>query len=200
MILEDKTNLKARFDAAFQLMHRREFIENRMLGGEIPFFLMDYPIELHNEMEIEIPAFNNRLKAEGVHTLVIDLYDLSIEVINQYSSIELIKRIEQKKDLKRVLKALQSTLDVKERLIPLILEKIKAVKPQIILIKGIANIFPFLRANEILNHLNTDLSDIPTLVFYPGTYINKQLTLFNRIEDSRYYRAHPISELKNIAK
>ncbi len=196
MILEDKADLKRRFEAAFQLMHRREFLENKLLGGGIPFFIMDYPIELDGEMQKEIAAFKRRLTAEGIRVLEVDLYDLCMLVIEEYSSIEKMKRLEDRRRGDRFIKAIQSTLDVRDRITPKIKREVEAFEPQIILISGIAHIFPFLRANEILNHLNTELSDIPTLIFYPGTYHNKQLTLFDRIEDSKYYRAYPINELK----
>ncbi|TVR85150.1 MAG: DUF1788 domain-containing protein [Saprospirales bacterium] len=200
MVLEDKTDLKGRFEAAFQLMHRKEFLDNRILGGEIPFYLMDYPIGLHTTMEKEIDAFSRRLTTEGISVLLIDIFQISIEVIKENSSIEKMVKLEQRKKFGRFLKAIQSTLDVKERVTPKIIERIEKHSPELILIKGIAHIYPFLRVNEILNHLNTELSHIPTLVFYPGSYVNKQLTLFDRIEDSRYYRAHPINEIKSVRK
>jgi len=46
-----------------------------------------------------------------------------------------------------------------------------------------------LRAHNLLNSLHADLGHVPLVLFYPGQYTGKDLTLFNRIPSNNYYRA-----------
>lgn len=59
----------------------------------------------------------------------------------------------------------------------------------VILITGVGDVFPFMRVHDILNAIQPEFSDIPILVFYPGTYDGRDVRLFNRLKKNSYYRA-----------
>jgi hypothetical protein len=56
-------------------------------------------------------------------------------------------------------------------------------------LSGVGSVRPLLRAHNLLNSLHADLGHVPLVLFYPGQYTGKDLTLFNRIPSNNYYRA-----------
>jgi hypothetical protein len=65
-----------------------------------------------------------------------------------------------------------------------------------IFLTGIGAAFPIIRSHTILNNLQTLVGDLPLVMFFPGTYNNQSLTLFDRLKDDNYYRAHNLNEYK----
>ena len=101
-----------------------------------------------------------------------------------------------KKDKEKFRKALQSTINIHERLIPKIVELINESKPQFLMIKGVGSVYPFIRSHTVLNNLQSAVKDIPTLMFFPGEYSGQSLNLFGLLKDDNYYRAFNIDNFK----
>ncbi len=59
----------------------------------------------------------------------------------------------------------------------------------VLIITGVGKIYPFMRAHIILESIQPVFSDVPVVLFYPGTYDGQQLKLFGTIADGNYYRA-----------
>jgi hypothetical protein len=59
----------------------------------------------------------------------------------------------------------------------------------VLFLTGVGKIYPFMRAHIMLNAMQAMFSDIPVLMFYPGTFNGQDLVLFDRIFDGNYYRA-----------
>lgn len=59
----------------------------------------------------------------------------------------------------------------------------------VLIVTGVGKIYPFMRAHIILESIQPVFSDIPVVLFYPGTYDGQQLKLFGTIADGNYYRA-----------
>ncbi|MDD3190001.1 MAG: DUF1788 domain-containing protein [Fermentimonas sp.] len=53
-----------------------------------------------------------------------------------------------------------------------------------------------MRSHIVLNNLQSEIKNIPTLMFYPGEYSGRSLRLFNLLEDDNYYRAFNIYTYK----
>ncbi|WP_339240506.1 DUF1788 domain-containing protein [Geobacillus sp. FSL W8-0466] len=85
--------------------------------------------------------------------------------------------------------ALRPTIE-EEQLVDKIAEA--AEQAQIIFITGIGSVFPLVRAHELLNQLHPKVTNVPIVIFYPGTYTGQGLSLFNRFESNGYYRAFSI--------
>ena len=110
--------------------------------------------------------------------------------------MEKIFEVEVKKDKEKFRKALQSTINIHERLIPKIVELINESKPQFLMIKGVGSVYPFIRSHTVLNNLQSAVKDIPTLMFFPGEYSGQSLNLFGLLKDDNYYRAFNIDNFK----
>lgn len=194
--MKSRVNPIERFEKMFSLISRDEFLDGKLIGGNIPFYIFDYNIENENLIDEQVISLQKRLNSHGIATEVVDLFDVCCDVIETHFGLEKLKRLETKFEKRKLLNRLSSTLDIKSRFFPAIQSRIDIGQTKILLIKGVAKVYPMVRSNELLNHLNDELESISTIVFYPGTYEGKQLTLFDKISDRKYYRAEHINELK----
>jgi hypothetical protein len=67
----------------------------------------------------------------------------------------------------------------------------------VMFITGVGAVFPYIRSHTVLNNLQSTAKDKPTVMFFPGEYVQSKaegasLVLFNRLEDDKYYRAFNI--------
>ena len=59
----------------------------------------------------------------------------------------------------------------------------------LLLITGVGEVFPFARVHSLLEAIQPEVSDIPILVMYPGSFNGRELRLFDKLEANGYYRA-----------
>lgn len=73
----------------------------------------------------------------------------------------------------------------------LIVQYIREHTPEsaIVFLTGIGKCYPILRSHKILNNLHQAFVRVPVVMFFPGTYNEQELILFNEIKDDNYYRA-----------
>jgi len=72
---------------------------------------------------------------------------------------------------------------------------------QIILITGVGNAYPIVRAHTVLGSLPSVTTNIPVVLFFPGKYRPSEaqgssLELFGEFTDDQFYRAKDITELE----
>ena len=58
-----------------------------------------------------------------------------------------------------------------------------------VFLTGIGKCYPILRSHKVLNNLHQAFVRSPVVMFFPGTYNEQELILFNEIKDDNYYRA-----------
>ncbi|MGV0856719.1 DUF1788 domain-containing protein [Empedobacter brevis] len=184
-------NLTKDIENVFQNIKSLEIFDKSGLGGGIPFFIFPYNVSYENYIDNEVNQLSKRLQLEGVDVLNINIYDACVEIWNKKGGIEKMFKLEaKKKDNKAYfLKALQSSVNIQEVLMPFLLEKISNSNAKILFLTGIAQVFPFIRSHVILNNLQTIISNTPLIIFYPGEYTGLSLSLFNVLKDDNYYRA-----------
>lgn len=184
-------NLIKDIENVFQKIKSPVFLDKSGLGGEIPFFIFPYNVSYENDIDNEVIQLSKRLQLEGVDVLNINIYDACVEIWNAKGGIEKMFKLEaKKKDNKAYfLKALQSSVNIQEVLMPFLLEKISKANAQIIFLTGIGQVFPFIRSHVILNNLQNIILNTPLIIFYPGEYTGQSLSLFNVLKDDNYYRA-----------
>ena len=52
---------------------------------------------------------------------------------------------------------------------------------------GVGKSYPLLRSHNVLNNLHQSYLRAPVVMFFPGTYNEQELILFNEIKDDNYY-------------
>ncbi|MEG1905780.1 MAG: DUF1788 domain-containing protein [Bacteroidales bacterium] len=159
------------------------------LGGELPFYIQPYPIACEQEVEEQIALLMRRLKDAGRTVVEVNLYDLCLEVLREKRLLDMVFQNERRIPKPRLLRDLVATLKT-ELLIARIEERMNQSQAQLVFITGIAAVYPIIRSHTVLNNLQNIATKTPMILFYPGIYTNEHLTLFNRLKDDNYYRAH----------
>ncbi len=189
-------NLHHKFDHIHKVISTEKFLKIEALGGEIPFWISAYNPKQEVEVEKEIKNLQRRLENEGTYTLLIDLFELSMKIADEAIGLDKLFEIESKKKKERFKSALQSTINIHERLIPRIKHQVEVQKPKALLINGVGKVFPYIRSHNVLNNLQSAVKSIPTLMFFPGKYTGQSLELFGLLKDDNYYRAFNIDNYK----
>lgn len=192
-----KYNAPKEFENLYKILSSPRFLKKEGLGGELPFFIHSFPVEKLSEVETNTDYLIKRLQNEGVEILEINLYNLCIDILKHEKLFDKIVEQEQSwANKQRLLRILSGPLNIDTVVIPEIHKRITDLNSKILLLTGIGAAFPFVRSHTILNNLQTLVGDIPLVMFFPGTYNNISLNLFDRITDNNYYRAHNLNEYK----
>lgn len=194
MTLEE--SIYEKFTFIRKVVSQDRFLKMEGLSGEIPFWIAPYDVRAENQVNSEIVNLVRKLQNDGIKALCVDLFELSCELVHEHIGLEEMFALEQSMDKQFFIDALQSTINIHERFIPAISERIEAESPSMLLIKGVGRVFPFIRSHIVLNNLQSAVKNIPTLMFFPGEYSGKSLKLFDLLVDDNYYRANNIFSQK----
>jgi hypothetical protein len=143
-----------------------------------------------------IGFLRNKLEANGVPVLEINLYDLTCDILEEKGGRERMFRVEKAKSKEKFLRALQSSLNIHQVLMPRIKNKIEVSNAKVYFLTGIGLVFPFIRSHNVLNNLQNIAKDAPTVAFFPGDFDGHTLSLFGVLKDDNYYRAFNIEKIK----
>jgi hypothetical protein len=194
MTLTERTHNK--FNHILKVVSSESFQKMDALGGEIPFWIAPYDIAANDQVEIEIKNLEMKLLNDGIKALVIDLFELSCSIIETNIGLEKMFEVEVKKDKDKFKRALQSTVNIHDRLIPEVVKLVGETNPKMLFIKGVGAVYPFIRSHTVLNNLQSAVKDIPTVMFFSGAYSGQSLNLFGLMKDDNYYRAFNIDNYK----
>ncbi|HAS39195.1 MAG TPA: DUF1788 domain-containing protein [Microscillaceae bacterium] len=189
-------DLTKKFGRLYEVMASQGFLSKEALGGEIPFFIATYHATQALEVDKAIALLIKKLATAGITVLELNLYDLVCEILEAKGGIERMFQVERKRPKDKFLRALQSTLNIHQVLMPQIKEKIAASQAQIYFLTGIGLVFPYIRSHNVLNNLQSIATEAPTVAFFPGEYDGHSLNLFGKLKDDNYYRAFNIENIK----
>ena len=166
---------------------REDFLKNKGLGNEIPFYIFDYP----PEKELIVRDFvNNDLvkKFEGSNTVqlcVIDLFELMIERLEKENIFLDSFSIENKRGSEKLYKSLGKSINM-----DVLKEEIaqRTVDNNIVCIIGTGKVFPIIRTHDLLENLQNIFDFTKVVLFLPGKYTKQKLVVFNEFSEN-YYRA-----------
>ena len=122
--------------------------------------------------------------------VVFDLYDIIIDFLEEKNFLEKCYDFEKKRGIERIVKAVTNSMKVNDD-DSLIVQYIKEHTPEnaVVFLTGIGKCYPILRSHKVLNNLHQAFVRCPVVMFFPGTYNEQELILFNEIKDDNYYRA-----------
>ena len=187
-------SLDTKYDKLFNNLKKESFLSMSALGGEIPFYIVPYNPQQENDIVQKTKQLRDRLSREGISVFEINLFDLSLEMLEERGVLEKIVAKESELTKEKLFKTLQGVLDSETKLIPRIGTLCKENPSQMVFLTGIGQVFPYIRSHTILNNLQNSIKDRPTVMFFPGTY-GKDLSLFGRLKDDNYYRAFNLDTL-----
>lgn len=189
--------LQERFQHLLSVISGDRFLRKQGLGNEVPFFICPYRPEESVEMERIRQQLTKSLNQAGVRVLEINLYDLSIDLLQKRGVWEQILEVEPSVSKEQLKELLQGVLDPEKHLVPAIAEKMAHTEFAVMFIAGVGEVFPYIRSHNVLNNLQSTAKEQPTVMFFPGAYTHSletgaSLDLFGRLQDDKYYRAFNI--------
>lgn len=192
-------SLPEREEHIFAVLSSDRFLRMEGLSNEVPFFIYPYPPEEALPVAQAKKRIKNRLAQRGITVREINLYDLSVEVLQQRGVWDRVLKLEPGQDKDDFRELLQGMLDPQIHLAPAIAGRIADGGFDILFLTGIGEVFPYIRSHNVLNNLQSTVTGKPMLMFFPGRYeqsdtLGSSLVLFGRMKDDQYYRAKNILE------
>jgi len=162
-------------------------------ASEINYWVFDYPPqhELEVRQRVEEMKAKNSKGNDNFNLVVYDLYDMVIDILEEEDFVDMTCDFEERKGFGKIISAVGNLLCVNDDNSEIV-ERIRDNTPDnsIVLLTGIGKCYPILRSHKILNNLSQSFRRVPVVLFFPGTYDEQSLILFNELKDDNYYRAY----------
>ena len=185
-------DLTARLDEMETAIRKPSFRQSIGRANEVNYWVFDYPPERELEVRERIAYLKNKNQGgtDGFELVIFDLYDIIIDFLEQRGFMDKCYGFERKAGVSRIVKAVNNSLKVNDD-DSLIVRYIKDHTPEnaVVFLVGIGKCYPILRSHKVLNNLHQAFVRVPVVMFFPGTYNEQELILFNEIKDDNYYRA-----------
>lgn len=197
---DDYQQINKRLDKLNEKVHDPEFISSKRKANEVNCWVFDYPPQ-HEMVVRERIADMIKKNQKGVDSFQIynyDLYDIIMDYLGEEAFIDQCDKYEEKYGIQQVAKSVKNVLRISSE-DNLLTDYIKDHTPTdnaVVFLTGVGKCYPLLQATEILNkvlyNMPATYNKVPMIVFYPGTYTEQELILFNKIHEDNYYRAFRI--------
>ena len=185
-------DLTARLNEMETAIRKPSFRQSIGRANEVNYWVFDYPPERELEVRERIAYLKNKnqVGTDGFELVVFDLYDIIIDFLEQRGFMDKCYGFERKAGISRIVKAVNNSMKVNDD-DSLIVQYIKDHTPEnaVVFLTGIGKCYPILRSHKVLNNLHQAFVRVPVVMFFPGTYNEQELILFNEIKDDNYYRA-----------
>lgn len=184
----EKYRLQQRLDKIQDAIESDRFLKRERIGGEIAFWIFDYPAEFEIEAREHISGLVSDLGRKQYQFLHLNLFEIIVEMLEERGLLEKSYDLEKNKGTAALRKALKAPLD-QEKVADFIGKKVTKAQQQFVLLSGLGSAWPLVRGHALLNALHSRLGDVPMVLFYPGIYSGTDLKTFGVIESNNYYRA-----------
>lgn len=192
--LLQRRDFERRCDSLRARLCDADFLANKGLGNEAGIFIFCYDptLELEARGFFRILAFEagtGKLGTEAARVCIKErnLYDVLLGVFEGKRILERLPLQEKKRGKDGLLKQIQRIAT------PEAFVEAMDWQPHqhgdVLLITGVGEVYPFMRAHNILNNMQSAFRDVPVVLAYPGTYDGGSLSLFGKLSDGNYYRA-----------
>ena len=178
------------FDRLRERFSNEDFLNNRGLANEVGFYV--YPYDAGRELEVRqqtadlvADSQSGRLPYRLVER---NLWQMFLQICESEGILDKMAALEARRGSDALLRRMQKIATPEE------FARAMNYAPHnpgrdILLITGVGQVYPFVRAHSVLENAQSLFEDIPVVLLYPGRYDGQQLHLFDRISDGNYYRA-----------
>ena len=186
------TEIGEKLDKMEEAIKKPSFRQSSGKANEVNYWVFDYPPECELEVRERIAYLQgkNRKGTDGFTLVVFDLYDIIIDFLQNKHFMEKCYAFEKQKGMGQIVKAVGNSLKINDD-DSYIVQYIKNNTPEnaVVFLTGIGKCYPILRSHKVLNNLHQAFVRVPVVMFFPGTYNEQELILFNDLKDDNYYRA-----------
>ena len=194
-----KSNPKELLEHLISIVSNKEFLNNNNPNNEVPFYICPFLPEFTLEVYDVINFLKKQLNKKEIKVLEIDHYDISINLLKNRTGnlLEKIQKKEPQMKKMQLKETLRNVLSAERYLVPEIKKLTEMEEYKVIFIKGIGEVFPYIRTHNLLSNLQKILKHEPSIIFFPGSYQNdpkmgSSLNLFCEFSNDNYYRAFNI--------
>lgn len=183
---ENEDNIVERLKKIHERFSEDDFLSNKGISNEVGIHVFCYDPKDEFTVRRYVQELKEK-KCASYRIVECDLYKIFIEICNDKHILQSIPNMEEQRGKGFLLEQLQKVAPPE-----MYIEKMK-YEPHnhgdILLITGLGKVFPFMRSHNILDNIQSDFSDIPVVMLYPGTFNGQDLGLFGEFLDAHYYRA-----------
>lgn len=190
---------QAQFDESAAKLEERlsdqDFLANKGLGNEVGIHVFCYDPTL--ELQARKLFARLRVKADSgalpCRIIERNLYDILIDICREEDILDELDDIEETRGVGELLNLLKNSASAEEFAARLSCKEVTF--GDVILLTGVGQVYPILRAHVLLDNVQHLFPNNPLLVAYPGAYDGQTLQLFagmvagRGISDGNYYRA-----------
>lgn len=192
-------DIAVRLDRLADKIREPDFRTANGKANEVNYWVFDYAPECELAVRSRLWEMveRNQEKKQPYVLKMINLYDVTLDFLERKQFLNKCDKMEDAKGLTKMTGAIRRALrmDEEENVLVRYLKDVVDEK-SILFITGIGECHPILRAQDIftkvLYNLPRSMDNIPVVLFYPGTYNEQELILFNEEKEGNYYRAFRI--------
>ena len=189
-----KFELTESLENIYPTITSKEFLEQKWLWNEIPFYIYDYPASEELLIRNHIKTLLKRIEKnnEDLNVIEIDLYELMIQIIKDKWLLDKVIENEKTRWTQFIEKALKPI--IKPENFNTYIEK-KATWMNIVFLTWVWKIYPLIRSHTILNNLHNIIPWVNLIMMFPWEYTKVELKLFSKLKDDNYYRAFKLNTI-----
>lgn len=182
------SNILERLDKLKVQMQDSDFQKGNGLSNEVNIHIFCYD----PKDEMAVRYFTEQLFSDhdvNCHVIEKNLYKILLKLCEDKRLLDKIPKLEETKGTKFILDNLQGkSASAKNFVAEICKDGFK--EGDVLLITGVGEAYPFIRAHDILNAIQPqELNSIPIVVLYPGSFDGRDVYLFNKLPKQDYYRA-----------
>ena len=182
------SNILERLDKLKAQMQDADFQKGNGLSNEVNIHIFCYD----PKDEMAVRYFTEQLVSDqdvNCHVIEKNLYKVLLKLCEDKRLLDKIPKLEETKGTKFILDNIQGkSASAKNFVAEICKEGFK--EGDVLLITGVGEAYPFIRAHDILNAIQPqELNSIPIVVLYPGSFDGRDVYLFNKLPKRDYYRA-----------
>lgn len=184
-------NFNERLNQIIPKLTSRDVLENHGSGGEIGFWIFDYPPEEELAMraflhDVVMPALVKHQPA--IRAADVNLFDLVIGLLEERKLLDKAIEMQRTQGDAKALESLRRVLK-EDKLAERLVAQYHIADLDLLLMWNVGAVYPMLRTHTLLSALHAHMKDTPLVMFYPGKYDGYSLRLFSKLKDDHYYRA-----------
>lgn len=196
------SRLNQRFDDMEKRIKGEAFWKTTRTTNTVNYWVFDYNPQQELIVRNRIANLQHNINKgnKDFSLIVIDLYDLVIEHLQKRGYLDMCERFEEEHDLEYLTAAVKNSLQITENrnaMVQYIAERIPDEQHAVVFLTGIGKCFPLLQGPEVFNQILYNMpekyNNTPMILFYPGTYTEQELIIFNELTEDNYYRAYRIA-------
>lgn len=192
--------INKRLNVLDEKVHDPDFITSKRKANEVNCWVFDYPPQHEMVVRERIADIvkKNKKGLDSFQIYLYDLYDIVMDYLTEEGFVEKSDEYEEKYGIQQVAKSVKNVLRISmdDNLLTDYIREHTPTDNAVVFLVGVGKCYPILQATEILNKVLYNMpaayNKVPMIVFYPGTYTEQELILFNKVHEDNYYRAFRI--------